>query len=131
MLAALLHLHRGPLAADLHRFHGLRLATIAGSGFSVGEVADFVGNLPPDSAVARALNPAGWDVTTDTHLLRAIEHDLRVLAWQSTADARAREPQHYPVELPLTEAEAEAQKPEREFDAMPIEEMNRILGWPA
>lgn len=126
----LVHEHRGPLVADLHQYHGVRWATIRTSEHTLLEIADWVGGLPPDSAVARATNPE-WQLTADSFLLRDIEHALRVLAWQQTADATSKRPKHFPQPIPLTEAEVEAQKPKREYDVMTIDEANEFLGWSA
>ena len=54
--------------------------------------------LPPEGALGRAMNP---DNAYDLHalLLRAIDHDLRVLAWQKTENgAKGID---YPEPLPL------------------------------
>lgn len=129
-LAMLISKHRGPLTADFRRYYGLSLAGIRATGIPLLEVADLAGNLPPDSAVARALDPE-WFLTADTYLLRAIEHGIRVVAWQRTKDATLRTPQDYPTPTPLTSTEAEAARPEREkYDAMPMQEMAKFLGWP-
>lgn len=106
----------------------MRLARLKESGFTLTEVADFALNLPHDSAVARTLDP-DWAVTVETRLLQAVEHGIRVLAWQSTKDAALRHPQNYPERHPVTLEEAKARKPTTEYDVSTIEEMDRFLGW--
>jgi hypothetical protein len=121
--------HRGPLTADLHRYHGIRWTKIRESDWTVGEIADFAAALPHDSAVNRAIDP-DWTLTRDTYLLREIEHNQRVQLWQHTKDGQQRHPQNYPAPLPITEAEAEAMRPEHEkFDVMTIDEADEFLGW--
>jgi hypothetical protein len=96
------------------------------------DLRDFLEHSPPDSAYARASNPA-WPVTLDVQLLREVEHGLRVLAWQRTKDAeRGDQAKHYPERIPLTEQErreAAARKGVTEYDAIPIDEMRKRLGW--
>ena len=57
-----------------------------------------VAYLPPDSAVWRASNPH-WQRTPEIDLLRMVEHGVRVLAWQQTADATKG--RNYPKHVPL------------------------------
>jgi hypothetical protein len=122
--------HRGHLAADLHRFHGIRLAQVRRSGYTPGELADYAANLPPDGAVARAVNP-DWALTPEAFLLREIEYGVRILVWQQTADGHRKDPQNYPKPTPLTHAEIEASTAsERTYDVMSIDEANEFLGWP-
>lgn len=123
--------HRGPLTADLHQHHGVRLALGRRCGYSVLEIADFAANLPVDSAVARAVDP-DWAVTTETLLLREIEHGIRISIWQQTPDGSKKHPQHYPQALPVTHAEIDAQKKAKpEYDRMTIAEADEFLGWTA
>lgn len=94
-LVAILRDHRGPLRADLRRFYGLGLADLR-HRCSLLEAADMVAYLPPESAVWRASNPH-WQRSLEVDLLRSVEHDLRVLAWQQGSRKR----HEYPEPIPL------------------------------
>lgn len=43
-------------------------------------------NLPPDGAVARAVQGASWWVTPEVEFMREIEYTLRVSNWFQTED---------------------------------------------
>ena len=81
----------------------------------------------PGSALQRALNPDAW-ITPEIDLLRAIEHDLRILAWQQTKDGSSARPANYPKPLPLTEQERIDAEPDR-FDALPLDQIDAAIGW--
>lgn len=80
MLATLLSQHRGPLVADFYRYAGDSPARLAARGVPLRDIADIAVNLPPDSAIGRALNPPDQDSVWDLHAhLGALSADL--LAW--------------------------------------------------
>ncbi len=129
---ALLREHRGPLAADLHRYHGLVLSRLGEYGIPLRDLAAFVANFPLNSACARAVHPNrdahSYDlVLHNLGLLRSVEHSLRWLVWAKTEDgSRGRDiPEvHY---FPWEDA------PERDGgyrgDPMTVEEADEFLGW--
>jgi len=63
----------------------LRGALSGTSELTLTELADLTAHLPPGCALWRA---TGGDIawSTESHLLARVEHDLRILAWQKTAD---------------------------------------------
>lgn len=69
-----------------------------GTAYSYSHAAFLCAELPSDSRIARAYNPDAAYTLTDL-LLRDIEHDLRILAWQRTEDAKHR--RNFPEPLPL------------------------------
>ena len=77
--------------------------------------------------MALALDGEGW-VTPEVSLLRDVEYGIRYLVWmQSTDGAKGR---NRPERLLLTEGERRRAHPERyRYDAMPIAEMAKWLGW--
>lgn len=86
-----------------------------GRDYSCAHAAVLAKMLPSDSRLARAENPAlEWG--TSEYILSHIEHDLRVLAWQQTEDARHKRnyPQHMrtPVDLARDRQVAESATPE-------------------
>ena len=72
-----------------------------GTAYSYSHAAFLLVELPSDSRIARAYNPDAAYTLTDL-LLRDIEHDLRILAWQRTEDAKHR--RNFPEPLPLPSA---------------------------
>lgn len=102
MLAAVSRDYRGQLRADMRRFYGMGWADAR--SLPLTEVADMVAHLPPESAVMRAANPHP-DRSLTLDLLQLVEHGVRVLAWQQTADATKG--RNYPkyVRLPWDEPE--------------------------
>jgi hypothetical protein len=92
----------------------------------------FIQHSPPDSAFGRACDPDWW-ITGEVQLLREIDHDLRVLAWQRTSDAQLRpeSQREYPERLPLSAAEVKAAKAKAPLipSPLPIAEMAKWLGW--
>lgn len=126
---ALLREHHGPLAADLRRFYGCSLADVlAGRVAGALEVADWVANLPPESAVFRASNPDGsWQHTHELELLRSVEHSLRWLVWAQTVDGGKNrnipEPHRFPWE-PVPQVAGSIRG-----DVMTLDEAAEWLGW--
>lgn len=113
---------RSALVADFHRYYGLSLNSLRHSGIRVDEVADMAMHLPPDSAVRRVLDPH-WQRTNEIDLLREIEHDLRILAWQNSASRSTPVPERIP--LPWDPAPAGTMQGDR----MTMDEADAFLGW--
>ncbi len=66
-------------------------------------------------------------------MLREVHHAVDVLSWMKTEGATKKPPHGYPDRLPLTAAEVQAFKdaqPETP-DAVPLDDLNDWLGWPA
>lgn len=120
----LLREHPGPLAADFHRYYGRSISAMTSWGIPLREVAAMASHLPPDSAIRRAMDEH-WQRTPQIDLLREIEHDLRILAWQQTKDGSRGLRYPEPVRLPWDPEPDESMK----GDALPIDEMAEWLGW--
>ncbi|HCG61420.1 MAG TPA: hypothetical protein DEV22_03260 [Collinsella sp.] len=75
-----------------------------GVAFSHAHAASLCVQLPRTGRVYTAINP---DLAYDERmqLLRQIEYDLRVLAWQQTEDARHRRNAPDPIPLPSERVE--------------------------
>lgn len=67
-------------------------------------VASLAAQLPAESRCMRALNPS-LEWTLDQYLLAAIEYDLRVLAWQNSADGQKGRNAPKPPQTPARRAE--------------------------
>lgn len=81
-------------------------------------------HLPPDSAVRRSLDEH-WQRTPDIDLLREIEYDLRILAWQQTKDGSKGK--GYPERMSLPwDPEPEGTV---KGDKMTQQEADDFLGW--
>ena len=84
-----------------------------------------VAHAQPDSAVFKAMNPA-WPHDMGLEVLRQIERDLRVLAWQQTKDgargANAPELLRFPWE-------PEPDNGAIKGDVMDMDEAAEWLGW--
>lgn len=85
------------MRADFQQYYGLNLDGM-GTAYSYLHAAFLCAELPTDSRVNRAYNPDAAYTLTDL-LLRNIEHDLRVIAWQRTEDAKHQ--RNFPEPLPL------------------------------
>lgn len=106
MLAGLLCRHRGQLSADLRRFYSCNLSDVmAGAVAPARDVAAWVANLPPDSAVGRVFDPYLDERTTTNELLRLIEHGVRVVAWVGSQGKRHDYPR--PLRFPWDERAGE------------------------
>ena len=80
--------------------------------------------LPPESATRRALDPH-WQRTPEVDLLREVEHDLRILAWQQTQDGSKG--RNVPERIPLPwDAPPEGSL---RGDRMTLDEIDAWLGW--
>lgn len=81
-----LYRHRLPeLRADFRQYYSVGLGELGGA-LPVSEAADLAAQLP---AGARCASPEGWAAGWGEAewLLSRIDHALRVLTWQRTADA--------------------------------------------
>ena len=85
------------------------------------EVAAWAANIPPDSAVGRAVNEYMDERTTTNELLRAIEHGVRVTAWATARGRRHDYPK--PVKFPWDKREQVWQ-----HDALDWDEAVEALG---
>ena len=65
------------------------------------DVAAWASELPPDSAVGRAVDPYVGERTTTNELLRMVEHGVRVVAWISAHGKRHDYPK--PIKFPWDE----------------------------
>lgn len=129
-LCRLLREHSGAVRRDL-LVAGLRLEWLGTEALSWVDLRDFIIWSPRDSAINRALNPQWW-VTEEISYLRLVERQLRVLAWQRTADGQATPPRNVPELIPLDEEEARAQREARGeliADVMPRDELAKRIGW--
>lgn len=80
----------------------------------------------PDTATFKALNPE-WQHTLEVELLRSVEYRLRWLQWAKTSDAEKR--RNVPVPSPLPWDPKPKTDDTYKGDALPIEELNKVLGW--
>jgi hypothetical protein len=94
-------------------------------GIPLSEVADMAVYLPPDSAVRRALDEH-WQRTPEIDLLREIEHDLRIIAWQKTKDGQRGIRPPEPLRLPW---DPPSETDKIVGDVMTTDEMAKWLGW--
>lgn len=91
------------MRADFQQYYSLNLDGM-GTAYSYSHAAVLCVQLPADSRVNRAINPDAAYTLTDL-LLRQIERDLRVIAWQKTKDAQHG--RNYPEPLPLPSEDKE------------------------
>lgn len=120
----LLRERRGELTADFRRFYGDSIDGFRSRGVGLVEVAAMAANFPPDSAVARSYrDPDRW--TRRDLLLRAIEHDLRVIHWGNMGAKKSA----FPDPIPLSD-KREPREGQQQFTGKPvsIEEMAARLG---
>lgn len=83
------------MRADLQQYYGLNVDGM-GAEYTCSHAAALVAMLPPQSRLMVQRNGAlAWDDAT--YLLSHIDHDLRVLAWQQTEDARHK--RNYPKHI--------------------------------
>jgi len=123
---ALLREHRGPLTADLHRFHGLVVSRLSECGLPLRDVAAIVAHLPEESATFRALNPH-WEHTHSLELLRRIEYHQAIAVWFRTRDGERGVNPPEPFRFPW-EPEPETPGAYR-GDRMTTDEADEFLGW--
>lgn len=117
--------HRGPLASDFRRYYGLSLADIRHSGIPLFEVADLAANLPPGSAIERAINPQWW-YSPEVGLLQNIEWQIRRGNWMQTQDGANGV--NAPEPIDLLDAPTDAQ-PAPGPDVMSTADMAARMGW--
>ena len=115
--------HPEAVAYDMIRV-GSRLRDFPSPDLTWGDLLTMVRWAQPDTAIYKAVNPH-WQQTPELELLRAMEHTLRVLAWQKTeAGSKGRdvpEPVPFPWDAP----------PSRENDSVSWDEAAHLLGWEA
>lgn len=130
-LCRLLSEHGRAVSRDL-LCAGLHLRDLGTERLTWDELAAFVEHAPPTSALVAATDPDAW-ITPEVRMLREVDHKLDVLAWMKTEDAHKKPPRNFPQRRPLTKSEVQAfqdaQPPE--LHAVPIDELNEWLGWPA
>lgn len=98
--------HRGPLRASVRAAYGIDLRDPCARW---DDLADLVAALPPGCALWRATGgPLAW--SDETHALMGLEHGVRVLAWQQTADGHKGTNQPRPVDPPPLAAAAAAEQ---------------------
>lgn len=116
-LGSALATHRGELRADFQRYYGLRLDELPAMGsIAAAELAE---NLPPESALRRAVSPSlQWG--EEGYLLSLIEYELRLLMW-SMSDPKRRGSRPEPIETP-----AAAERRRRLAQPVSRAEMGRI-----
>lgn len=116
-LGAALASHRGALRADFQRYYGLRLEELPAMGaLAAAELAE---NLPPESALMRAVSPSlQWG--EEGYLLSLIEYELRLLVWIMT-DPKKRGARPQPIETP-----ADAERRRRRSQPVSRAEMDRV-----
>ncbi|WP_280438926.1 DUF5361 domain-containing protein [Nocardia cyriacigeorgica] len=78
----------------------------------------------PQSALARAQRPNEWQWGLNELLLAAAVDALHLLVWSKTKDAQ-RGGRNRPKPIPRPGVAG----PERIGDAMPIEQLNELIGW--
>lgn len=78
-----------------------------GVDYSIAHAAILCAQLPSDSRLCRAYDPDAA-LTLRDYYLREVEHDLRVIAWQRTKDARNGA--NYPERLPLPSENSERRR---------------------
>lgn len=101
MLVVALADHRGPLRASLRATYGIDLRA---PDMWWCDLADLVVNLPPGCPFWRAFGgDLAW--SDEVHALMAIEHGVRVLAWQQTKDGREGRNQPDRIDPPAVAAE--------------------------
>ena len=87
---------RAPLRASLRSVYGVDLRH---PGMWWTDLADLVANLPPGCSFWRAFGgPLAW--SDEVHAVMAVEHAVRVLAWQRTEDGHKGRNQPKPNEPP-------------------------------
>lgn len=113
------------MVADFREYYGMDLPVS-----DDGEVPDMARcallwkALPESSRCVRRLVPeARW--SQEDYLLRAIEHDLRVIVWQWTKDGQKNVNAPKPISTP---AETARNKGRRDRAMAARDEIDRILG---
>ncbi len=113
------------MVADFRRWYGIDLPIEDGSDISdMARMAMLWAALPDGSRCVRRLVPESRWAPTD-YLLRLVEHDMRVLAWQRTKDGAKGRNFPRPVQSPSERA----RNVERRDGALAARsEIDRILG---
>lgn len=115
--------HREAVEYDLIR-SGLRLDWLGTEALSWRDLRVMVTQAQPDTAVFKSMNPH-WQQTVEADLLRAIEFNVRILAWQQSRDGQKGQNKPEAWTWPWES------KPDKAFrgDPMTIEEARDWLGW--
>ena len=125
MLVRLRKYFPAELRADFQRFYGLNLGDM-GCAFTVRHAADLAACLPPDGAVAKAINP-DWRWGLQEHLLATIADTLRWLQWSKTADGAKNRKRPKPIPLPGVDQGKGRMKDAVSVD---VDELKRLLALP-
>lgn len=96
-LVALLSEHGEAIEADLQRYYGLALGDVTTGRLSWRRLRVLVAQLPPDSALARALNGPAADWAPTEYLLA---HVVDLLAWSNYQRAHGKGRRPRPVARP-------------------------------
>lgn len=117
--------HGGALTADFYRYYGDSPRRLCASGVPLFDVADMAANLPPDSAVARAIRGPSWWVTPEVEFMREIEYSLRVTTWLQSEDGSKGRNQPTRIPLPGDEPDKDKIGASEGFDS--IESMDEFF----
>ena len=114
------------MVADFRQFYGVDLPVGDDEGGwpDLARAALLWRSLPPESRCARRMSPSLRWTQTD-YLLRAVEHDLRVLIWTRTRDGEKGRRFPEPIRTPAERADAERR---RDSALSERGEIDRILG---
>ena len=109
----------------MRRFYGCNLTDVlAGRVAPAREVADWVVNLPPESATFRAVHPDGsWAHTHELEVLRQVLWAVERSAWYASR-SRRHEPE--PYVFPWEQVDDAIKG-----DPIPLDEAADWLGWTA
>lgn len=119
MLAAAMRRYPDELRADFQQFYGLNVDDM-GAAFTRLHAAALCVQLPRESRLVRAMEPAAaWG--DSEYIAHAMEHTLRVIAWQNGG---GRKPD-FPRPLPTPEDRARVSK---KLERTNVERVNRVLG---
>lgn len=105
---------------------GRRLEDLGTEAFPWTDLLSLVSWAQPDTATYKALNPR-WQQTTETDLLRSVDHAIRTVAW-AVATRRRKEDIPKPVQWQW-EIEEERLKNAIRGDRYTQEQMAELLGW--
>lgn len=111
--------HPDELRADFQQFYGLNLDRL-GVDYTRAHAAALCVQLPRESRLVRAMEPANeWGDAE--YIAHAMEHTLRVLAWQNGSGRKS----DFPKPMPTPADRARVSK---KLDRTNVDRVNRILG---
>lgn len=122
-LLTVIEKHCTAVEFDLIRY-GLRLDWLGSEALSWRDLYVIVAQSGPDTAIYRSMNDE-WPQTIEADLLRAVELNTRVIAWQGTRDGQRGNNRPEPFLWPWERKQDKAIR----GDAMTIEEALDFLGW--